>query len=112
MHPLDGWEVSSGEARHPVSAQVVALASAPQGPQTVPRELVVDLPVLANRASSHARVLTARGPPATRHSVADGVPTAFRDGVGTPMRLISRLNDPAYEDPYQRFADALTNANA
>jgi hypothetical protein len=40
------------------------------------------------------------------------LPSAFHDGVGTPMPLISRLNNPAYEYPCQRFADALTNANA
>ena len=40
------------------------------------------------------------------------LPSAFHDGVGTPMPLISRVDSPAYEYPYQRFADALTNANA
>jgi hypothetical protein len=29
-----------------------------------------------------------------------------------PELLISRLNSPAYAYPCQRFADALTNANA
>jgi hypothetical protein len=40
------------------------------------------------------------------------LPSAFHDSVSTPMPLISRVNSPAYEYPYQRFADALTNANA
>jgi hypothetical protein len=40
------------------------------------------------------------------------LPSAFRDNVGTPMPLISRLTSPACTCPCQRFADALTNANA
>jgi len=39
-------------------------------------------------------------------------PSAFRDGVGTPMPLISRLTSPACTYPCQRFTDALTNASA
>jgi hypothetical protein len=39
-------------------------------------------------------------------------PSAFRDGVGTPNPLISRLTDPACTYPCQRFTDALTNASA
>lgn len=40
------------------------------------------------------------------------LPSAPFDGVGTPETLISRLNSPAYAYPCQRFADALTDANA
>lgn len=40
------------------------------------------------------------------------LPSAFRDSVGTPMPLISRLNSPACTYPCQRFTDALTNASA
>jgi hypothetical protein len=40
------------------------------------------------------------------------LPSAQLYGVGTPNWLISRLNSPAYAYPCQRFADALTNANA
>jgi hypothetical protein len=39
-------------------------------------------------------------------------PSALRDGVGTPNRLISRLTSPACTYPRQRFTDALTNASA
>jgi hypothetical protein len=39
------------------------------------------------------------------------LPSALRNGVGTPNPWISRLNNPAYAYPCQRFADALTNAN-
>jgi hypothetical protein len=40
------------------------------------------------------------------------LPSAFRDGVGTPIPLISRLNNPACTCPCQHFTDALTNASA
>ncbi len=39
-------------------------------------------------------------------------PSASVDGVGTPIVLISRLNGPAYAYPCQRFALALTDADA
>ena len=39
-------------------------------------------------------------------------PSGLVNGVGTPNSLISRLNSPACTYPFQRFTDALTNANA
>jgi hypothetical protein len=52
------------------------------------------------------------GPANNSHNAADRV--AFRNtkNVGTPEDIISRLNSPAYVYPCQRFANALTNANA
>ena len=40
------------------------------------------------------------------------LPSAYLNGVGTPNSLISRLNSPACTYPCQRFAAALTNADA
>jgi len=40
------------------------------------------------------------------------LPSALLNNVGTPISLISRLNSPACTYPCQRFADALTDANA
>jgi hypothetical protein len=40
------------------------------------------------------------------------LPSDLFNGVGTPNSLISRLNSPACTCPCQRFADALTDANA
>jgi hypothetical protein len=40
------------------------------------------------------------------------LPSNLLNGVGTPVSLISRLNSPAYTYPCQRFADALTDADA
>jgi hypothetical protein len=40
------------------------------------------------------------------------LPSVSLNDVGTPNTLISRLNSPACTYPCQRFADALTNANA
>ena len=40
------------------------------------------------------------------------LPSASVNSVGTPELLISRLNSPACTYPCQRFADALTNADA
>src|ERR687894_510049 len=72
-----------------------------------------DLPVLAHGDSAHAQVLRPRGvrcqlakaPPAM-------LPSDHFDGVGTPRNVMSRLNSPACACPCQRFADALTNADA
>ena len=40
------------------------------------------------------------------------LPSDLFNGVGTPNSLISRLNSPACTYPCQRFACALTNADA
>jgi hypothetical protein len=40
------------------------------------------------------------------------LPSGLVNGVGTPNSLISRLNSPAYTYPYQRFTDALADADA
>jgi hypothetical protein len=40
------------------------------------------------------------------------LPSASCNGVSTPTTLISRLNSPAYAYPCQRFATALTDADA
>jgi hypothetical protein len=40
------------------------------------------------------------------------LPSALFNNVGTPTSLISRLNSPACTYPCQRFAAALTDANA
>jgi len=40
------------------------------------------------------------------------LPSDLFNGVGTPVSLISRLNSPACTYPCQRFACALTNADA
>lgn len=40
------------------------------------------------------------------------LPSAYRDGVGTPEENVSRLNGPACTYPCQRFTDALTDASA
>jgi hypothetical protein len=40
------------------------------------------------------------------------LPSNLANSVGTPNSLISRLNSPACTCPFQRFADALTNAGA
>jgi len=40
------------------------------------------------------------------------LPSGLLNGVGTPNSLISRLNSPAYTYPYQRFTDALADADA
>ena len=40
------------------------------------------------------------------------LPSDLFNGVGTPTSLISRLNSPACTYPCQRFAVALTDANA
>ena len=59
-----------------------------------------DLPVLANRASCMPGVSGPRGAP---RQLAITLPTmspsALHDGVGTPMPLISRLNNPACTTP-------------
>ena len=85
----------------------------PSGPPHHQDGQTRDLPVLAHRDSVHAQVLRPRGvherlaitPPAI-------LPSASMNGVGTPNHLITRLNSPACTCPCQRFADALTNANA
>ena len=40
------------------------------------------------------------------------LPSAHGDGVGTSVAMISRLYRPACTFPCQRFATALTDANA
>jgi hypothetical protein len=40
------------------------------------------------------------------------LPSGLFNGVGTPNSLISRLNSPACTYPCQRFAAALTDADA
>jgi hypothetical protein len=40
------------------------------------------------------------------------LPSAYVDGVGTPIDVISRLYVPACSYPCQRFALALTGADA
>ena len=40
------------------------------------------------------------------------LPSAHSDSVGTPKRLISRLNSPACRYPCQRFAAALADDDA
>jgi len=40
------------------------------------------------------------------------LPSTYWDGVGTPISLISRLNDPACTYPCQRFAAPSRVANA
>ena len=61
----------------------------------------------------HAQVLRPRG---VRRQLAIALPamlpSAYYNGVGTPEHLISRLNSPACTYPCQRFAGALTSANA
>jgi hypothetical protein len=74
---------------------------------------VRDLPVLAHGDSVHAQVLRPRG---VHQQLAKALPAmlpsaSFND-VSTPNTLISRLNSPACTYPCQRFAGALTNANA
>jgi hypothetical protein len=61
----------------------------------------------------HAMVLRPRGAP-RRLAPNVAIDVAFRrmDSVGTPITRISRLNSPAYTYPCQRFANALTNADA
>ena len=61
----------------------------------------------------HAQVLRPRG---VHQQLAKALPamlpSASLNDVGTPKPLISRLNSPACTYPYQRFTDALTDANA
>ena len=72
-----------------------------------------DLPGLAHGDSVHAQVLRPRG---VRWQLAIALPamwpSANKHDVGTPNRLISRLNSPACTCPYQRFAAPSRNANA
>ena len=56
--------------------------------------------------------LTARGPTTARANAPADVAFRLHNSVSTPRPWISRLNSPAYVYPCQRFADALTNANA
>ena len=72
-----------------------------------------DLPVLAHEDSVHALVLRPRGAhQRLAHNATGGVAFRTFDNVGTPIPLISRLNSPAYTYPCERFAHALTNADA
>ncbi len=71
------------------------------------------LPVLVHGDSVHAMVLRPRG--ALRklaHNAPVGVAFHPANCVDTPIALISRLNSPAYTYPCQRFAYALTGADA
>ena len=67
-----------------------------------------DLPVLADRDSLHAKVLTPPGPPTARADDAAG-DVAFRSFGQRrhPETLISRLHSPACRYPDQRFAAVL-----
>jgi hypothetical protein len=61
----------------------------------------------------HAMVLRPRGVPRRlAYGVAGGVAFRLDNDVGTPVLLISRLNSPACTCPCQRFATALTDADA
>jgi len=61
----------------------------------------------------HAMVLRPRGVcPRLAHSAADSVAFRSRDNVGTPNKVISRLNSPAYPYPYPRFATPSRNVDA
>ena len=72
-----------------------------------------DLPVLAHEDSVHALVLRPRGVhQRLAHNATGGIAFRTFDNVGTPIPLISRLNSPAYTYPCERFAHALTNADA
>ncbi len=51
-------------------------------------------------------------PNSSRITLLAMLPSALRNGVGTPKALISRLNSPACTYPCQRFAAALTDNNA
>jgi hypothetical protein len=63
--------------------------------------------------SVHAQVLRPRGVRwRLAHNAASDVAFHPFDSVGTPVSLISRLNSPAYTYPCERFAHALTNADA
>ena len=71
------------------------------------------LPVLAHGDSVHARGLRPRG---VRQQLAIALramlPSASVNSVGTPVKGISRLNNPACTYPCQRFTAALTGASA
>lgn len=61
----------------------------------------------------HALVLRPRG--ARRqlaHNAADSVAFRRRDNVGTPNKVISRLDSPAYPYPYPRFATPSRDVDA
>jgi hypothetical protein len=61
----------------------------------------------------HAQVLRPRGVPRQLAiTLPTMLPSASLNDVGTPKPLISQLNSLACTYPCQRFADALTNANA
>ncbi len=72
-----------------------------------------DLPVLAHGDSAHARGLRPRG---VRQQLAIALramwPSASVNSVGTPVKGISRLNNPACAYPCQCFAAALTDGDA
>jgi len=46
------------------------------------------------------------------HNAAGSIAFRLLDNVGTPKKLISRLNSPAYTHPYQRFATPSRNVDA
>jgi hypothetical protein len=67
-----------------------------------------DLPVLAHGGSVHAWVLRPRGAfQQLAIALLEVLPSASGDGVGTPNKVISRLNSPAYTCTCQRFAPPL-----